>query len=369
MEGYVSNFEEFKKQVKQYVKKHFNSYASIDCGSRTITCINKENNDVIFVIVNDKNSVSLNYKKLWDNNIDTKEDITNKTFIVALPILKKIIKYATTPFKKENSKIYILDDEAKFCPFCAEAVTKSFCLMVSHQNKLSFNRNVVCPGCKTFFVRKHRLEWDKRRYPNYTYVNTHFNEMREEIEAESADFLVRTSTMKCRCNGHSIKDIVATVNVIKNGVVKETQVPGYYCKDCKKYFILESDYLKLRSKGIILCKIIEQKLLKSQFTSYSHLLNSESILHSYGYNVNAQENLSSSERHIILEFLLKNKILSKSDIKSHLNYLINRSSNNRKLYDAIAKWKSDIVFIDEYDISSDSVLKINSLKIKIYINK
>ena len=369
MEGYTSDFEEFKNQVKQYIKNHFNAYASVDCGQKTITCINRMNNNIIFVIVNDNGKVFVNYKKLWDNKEDTKEEITDKTFIVALPILKKIVKYATTPYLKEKSKVYVLNDNSKECPFCKkQTIIKTFCLMINGiTNKLTFNRILTCTNCKKFFIRINRFENEKHRFPNYIFENNDKEDL--SINEESADFLVRASTIKCKNKGHRIINIRATVNVIKNDIISEVNIPGYYCENCNKYFILENDYQKLRSKGIILCKIIEQKLLNSQFTSYGHLLNSESILHSYGYNVNAQENLSARERHTILEFLLKNKILSKSDIKSHLNYLINRSNNNIKLYDAIAKWKTDILFIDNYNISSDSILKINSLKIKVFINK
>ena len=369
MKVYTSNFEEFQKSVKSYVKRHFNIYASIDCGERTITCINKSNNDVIFVIVNDGDKVLLNYKKLWEQSEETKEDISNKVDMVVLPILKKIIKYATTPFLKEGSKVYVLDESGqKKCSFCnGKALVRSYCLMITNDNKLTFNWTLVCPKCRKVYIKKAWLEKNKRRVPNYIYEDVTTKE--QVIQEDNADFLVRTSTIKCKNKGHKITTIRATVNVIKNGIISEVNIPGYYCENCKKYFILEDDYKKLRSKGIVLCKIIEQKLLSSGFTKYGQLLNSESVLHSYGYNVNAQENLSTMERHTILEFLLKNKILSKSDIKSHLSYLINRSSDNIKLYDAIAKWKSDIQFIDNYNISSESVLKINSLKIKIYLNK
>ena len=368
MKIYVSSFEEFKKSVKSYVKRNFDFYASVDCGEKTIICINKTNNKIIFVIVNDGKKVVLNYKKLWDDKKEAQEDISDKHFEMMIPTIKKIVMYATTPFLKEKSKVYVLAKNSKQCPFCDKKIelAETYTMMVTNLNGLTFNRTLLCPKCRKTFIKYGWLKINKKQAPNYNYEQV--NTEKEVIQEESADFLVRVSSIKCRTNGHKIKNVKATVNVSINGVITEKSISGYYCENCKKYYILESDYQKLRSKGIILCKIVEQKLINRQ-SSYGYLLNSESILHSYGYNVNAQENLSSSERRTILKFILNNHILSKSDIKSHLDYLIKRSNNNTKLQDAIYKWQSDRLFIDDYNVSSEPTLKIKSLKIKVYIQQ
>ena len=68
-----------------------------------------------------------------------------------------------------------------------------------------------------------------------------------------------------------------------------------------------------------------------------------------GYNVNAQKNLSQSQRWGILEVIVDEKIMSRIEIASHLDYLINRSKYRRNLGEAVSKWRTDRNHIINYN--------------------
>ena len=67
----------------------------------------------------------------------------------------------------------------------------------------------------------------------------------------------------------------------------------------------------------------------------------------YGYNVSQKEDLSSMQRQTILQSIVENGILSKSEVVSYLNYFINQRINrDTDMYDvAISKWREDRDFI------------------------
>lgn len=92
-------------------------------------------------------------------------------------------------------------------------------------------------------------------------------------------------------------------------------------------------------------------------------LNSESILHKVGYNVSDKENLSQEERRNILKNIIESGLLTRSQVSSHLDYLIRRSKGQKRLRRAIEKWTSDRKFISELKLNLNSV-EITKLKVR-----
>lgn len=60
---------------------------------------------------------------------------------------------------------------------------------------------------------------------------------------------------------HKIDNVVAMINIDENGKKKSIKVAAGYCSKCKIYFIMESTYQELKRKGIILCRITDEKLI------------------------------------------------------------------------------------------------------------
>ena len=114
------------------------------------------------------------------------------------------------------------------------------------------------------------------------------------------------------------------------------------------YFILDSTYQNLKRKGIILCRVSDEKAYeKNGYVNEMHLAQ-ESLLMQYGYNVSQIEDLSSMRRQKILAILIDNKIMSKSEIISYLDFFIRQRSSDSRMEIAISKWEADREFVEEY---------------------
>lgn len=110
------------------------------------------------------------------------------------------------------------------------------------------------------------------------------------------DFLIRTNTRYCINKEHRLHRIKALVCIDNGYSINEVSVEAMYCETCNHYFISELEYEKLCRLGRICSRVITigeyRKILESGYHSWAE----KSLLRSYGYNVNAQENLSDRER-------------------------------------------------------------------------
>ena len=175
------------------------------------------------------------------------------------------------------------------------------------------------------------------------------------------DFLIRTNIFKCMHDKHKIDNVVAMINVDENGKKKSIKVAAGYCSKCKIYFIMESTYQELKRKGIILCRITDEKTYyKGGFMNGSHLAQ-QSILMQYGYNVSQVEGLSTVRRQKILAVMIDNNILSKSEIISYLDFFINQRAGRSNMELAISKWEADREFVEQYRIGEYTRYGVNAI--------
>lgn len=178
------------------------------------------------------------------------------------------------------------------------------------------------------------------------------------------DFVTRVNVFRCTNENHKLTDIRCKVKIMTNdGKVENVVIPGAYCKTCDKYFILENEFQQLRVKGVLLCKVVENDFWiaqagKNEFSN----LNSESLLHLMGYNVNSQIGLSQKQRWGILELLVDEKIMTITEICSHLQWLIRRNGNNHNFDDARLKWQADSNHIEKYISDNETTVEVNSIK-------
>ena len=168
-------------------------------------------------------------------------------------------------------------------------------------------------------------------------------------EIKYKDFVVRSTTMRCTNRQHHIENIQAVVTVITPlGDLVTRQIPASYCRECNVYFLMENTYTKLKTIGIPFCRVTDHETWIKQNTGVGCMkLAKESVLMQYGYNVSQKEDLSSMQRQTILQSIVENGILSKSEVVSYLNYFINQRINrDTDMYDvAISKWREDRDFI------------------------
>ena len=180
------------------------------------------------------------------------------------------------------------------------------------------------------------------------------------------DFVVRSNIFRCNKN-HELKSIQALISVLKyNGEVSNEIVSAGFCKHCNCYFILERDYLRLRSLGLPLCRQITEKAYRENGDELfnGEGLNPQSVLNQIGYNVNANEDLSNTQRQDILSFAVETGLYTPSGICSFLDWLIDKNSrvSNRDMSDAIRKWTEDRNYIARYKIGTRPMKGVKSLK-------
>lgn len=198
------------------------------------------------------------------------------------------------------------------------------------------------------FIAKEKLP--KKAINNNPGVNEkQYFDIISKIKKENrSDFLVKGNTYYCKNRNHKIFELKANIDIVlRDGSIVNESCPAYYCDNCEIYYIYEHDYERLKNRGSILCKIYDSYKFSS-INNQAYVMNSESLLHSFGYNVNGIENLSTLQRQMILKLLIDNNIMSKYEIINHINYLINRSLNLKNFAQARSRWKEDLNFLSDF---------------------
>ena len=127
------------------------------------------------------------------------------------------------------------------------------------------------------------------------------------------------------------------------------RVPAGYCKSCNMYFIMESNYQYLKMRGTLVCRVSDEKSYLSGKTYMNGMqLAQESVLMQYGYNVSKGSNLTTASRRRLLELLVDNRVMTRSEIISYLDFFIRQRKTRKQYEDAIDKWSSDRDYISNY---------------------
>ena len=175
------------------------------------------------------------------------------------------------------------------------------------------------------------------------------------------DFVVRENVFKCMHNKHKIDNVVAMINIDDNGKRKQIKISAGYCSQCKIYFIMDSTYQNLKKKGMVLCRVTDKKnYMKSGYINGMKLAQ-ESLLMQYGYNVSQMEGLTATGRQKILAVIIDNKIMSKSEIISYIDFFISQRSSNSRMGVAISKWEADREFVENYKIGQYTQYGVNAI--------
>ncbi len=164
------------------------------------------------------------------------------------------------------------------------------------------------------------------------------------------DVVVRARNKTCAYGDHKIRNVRATVCVFspKRGV-SEMHVNAFCCPTCRKYYILENDFDRLKRMGGLCCEIIEKpsktQSYKQKRSKLQMDLSEQSIFNSLGYNVNQQDALTARERRTILDFVILNRIKTQKQTIGFLEHLIDFNGRKEGMRDAVANWQSDIDYL------------------------
>lgn len=164
-------------------------------------------------------------------------------------------------------------------------------------------------------------------------------------------------TIACTRNGHSL---TAATGILlgKNGAV--IKINTNYCPQCRKYFIGYDEYMRYRQiYGVLLGNI---KVTNGSFVQSEAELADESILHMCGYSVNQTDNLSSAERHSILQYLIDSKVSNKPEIIEYLNFFIRRNGKRQNMEEAVRRWNEDLRWVREYQLDRQRHFEIVNIQ-------
>lgn len=229
----------------------------------------------------------------------------------------------------------------QFCPrdgaplFLAKATYKS----------LPIGEAKCCPHCSTAFIQQENL----------------INDFRTDAKI----LWVCRSIQSCTHQKHKV--VSATGILCRRTDLSTIEINIQYCSDCKEYFITKQQYddYKIRYKDIMGNLKFAESLDKIDIQN-GFLSNLESPLHLNGYNVNQTSALTENDRRCIIKFVIDNNILSKSEVINFLSLFIDMAEKRHfvDMTKAIAKWRSDLDWVNNYNIEQQPKAPITTPSIK-----
>lgn len=199
-------------------------------------------------------------------------------------------------------------------------------------------------------------------------TNPHIKPLKEgqkkkERKINNGDFVVITNLFRCFHKEHLVEEIIGVISVVdRQGKIIERKVSGAYCPKCNCYYLLTSQYKKLKENGILLCQLIDGETYYKKGKLQDFNAASESLLMQNGYNVKANNGLTDVQRQVILQNIMDNKILTPHRISSYLDMFIAQKRNMPQYKEAILKWEKDRSFVLNYKNGNKRSVNIQSIK-------
>ncbi|MFA6784675.1 MAG: hypothetical protein WCR13_07245 [Sphaerochaeta sp.] len=201
------------------------------------------------------------------------------------------------------------------------------------------------------------IHW-KRRVENLLHIPQSSSELHQHQSTDNLnllirpqDFIIRVQTFHCSNKNHTLIPIQAELltKSFDGRSLSSIIIPAGYCKECKHFYILSSVFMQ-KSLFIksALCDIVPEHDLHTYLSKQRVDTGNwaqESIMKKCGYTVSSMRGLNDHERSILLDQIIKYKILSQKEVESFLNWLIHMNSTNPTRKEAISKWKNDLEYI------------------------
>lgn len=152
-------------------------------------------------------------------------------------------------------------------------------------------------------------------------------------------------------SSHKVTDKVVTFAYYDTALKKYNtfNISVHYCETCRRYFDFKKSFeLQINKIGLKLQDVLScfynDYMSPIEFKTFG--LNEHSLLSKYGYSVR-KGGPKKYERQNILKHIIENSIMSRSQIKSFLEYLIKFNGKKSHMDDAITKWENDIDYINK----------------------
>jgi len=189
----------------------------------------------------------------------------------------------------------------------------------------------------------------------------------EKHNVKSSDVIVITHAMYCKNSEHTVYPCIGLVPILTNDNV-ETVYEIYlgYCKECNQHYMFEQDYKRMLAVGKPLCKVYEIYEYEALLNNSEFKYNSQSVLNSMGYNVDASIALVTDERHRILMSVIDNNMIRVHELIDFLYWLIRTRETQPKYDNAVKKWKEDVIFVENYSSKVEKT-EVDAISIKRHI--
>ena len=243
----------------------------------------------------------------------------------------------------EQTHIFVIDDS--ICPKCGMHIED---YKINYKQK-SVSKNVIwhrCPVCNKYFVINYEIDDFDNNDTNIIFDYTYS----KQKEIKFNDVIVLSTIISCTAKNHNLEDVIAKLPIfLEDGNIRTVDMNISYCPKCNKYIMLKKDFKQI--EGVIACKIVDHTTIQNNNYDYDEIeiKQKESVLYQYGYNVKTKENLSDKQRHMILAAVVESQILTREQICSHLDTLIERGSKIEKWELATQKWKQDRQYVKKYN--------------------
>ena len=169
---------------------------------------------------------------------------------------------------------------------------------------------------------------------------------------------------KCSSNNHSVVDVMATCKAVEpNGKVVDLRFPSAYCADCKKYFVLKNDFIRVKGERKLLC-IEEDHTSKNTYKPAKTFYGTESLIHRLGYNVIEGNKETAAQRRMCLANIMENTSISKHEIMSLILKNIKIHQGQERYQKAVKKWREDLEFVRSYKLGDCPEVAIKKIVVR-----
>lgn len=121
-----------------------------------------------------------------------------------------------------------------------------------------------------------------------------------------ADIIVLSTTKYCTYLNHTIDDYIGVLPIATEKSKTDIEVDLGYCRECNKYIMLTSTYLRIQGDPICMVKDMRTGKVYNKPDSGFWLNSTEHIIHQYGYNVKSGNGMLSTDRQEILAKIINN---------------------------------------------------------------
>lgn len=286
---------------------------------------------------------------------------------------QKLREYISTLHMIENDKetsckssidLYVCHDN--ICPKCNWKMYDTVIKYKNNNNNTENNLIInICPNCKNQFVIDYDLEDIDLKNTNINLYENYY--IRNELVFN--DVIVLNTISSCIYQNHHLADVEARIPIIKrDSSIDYISRSISYCKECNQYIMLKGTFNDIND--VIACRVIDNTTVLNLPANYKsendeiEIKQKQSILYQYGYNVKTKENLSDKQRHLILSMVVESNILTRTQIISHLDTLIERGNKIPNWKDATIKWKQDRHYISKYNSAHLPKIVVDKLILK-----